>query len=234
MKYNYRTVLTILFIVLSTVAIDTVWKVSLENSARTQAKYNLAQVKLCVNDLLLTDSEGLYTKYGTKTRMELRAALFTCGKNMKISPQSDIWAYDLNSKEYVFDSNPKYGSVDGRYWKTSKLCKNRGSWCGRLVTIMNSGYDSTWMGYSWVFKKDKEWLEWKVIPGEYVGFDGGSKSGKNKTQQVVVVQGAREGELLHRYRVFRGFVYGLGFMMILLNLALQAHAPQANRRSTDV
>ena len=234
MKYNYRSVLVVLFIVLSTVAIDAVWKVSLEDSARTQAKYNLAQVKLCVNDLLLTDSDGLYTKYGTKTRMELRAALFTCGKNMKISPQGDIWAYDLNSKEYVFDSNPKYGSVDGIYWKASKLCGSKGDWCSRLITIMNSGYDSTWMGYSWIFKRDKEWLEWKVLPGEYIGFDGVSKSGNNKAQQVVVVQGAREGELLHRYRVFRGFVYGLGFLMILLNLALQAHTPTMKRRATDV
>ena len=233
-QYRTKTVIVIFLIIISTVAIDTVWRINLENSARTQAKYNLAQIKLCVNDLLLTDKEGLYTNYGKKTRKKLKRVLYICAKNMKVSKQGDVWAYDLNTKEYVFDSNPKYGAVDGRYWKSDKICSKQGSWCSRLITIMNSGYDSTWMGYSWIFKHDKEWLEWKVLPDEYLGFDGGSKSGEDKTQQVVVVQGARESELLHRYRIFRTFLYSLGFVMIVINLLLDINTPKYGRRSEDI
>jgi len=217
-KYDLKTVVEVVLVVIITILIDSAWKVSLENSARTQAKYNLAQIKLCVDSLLLTDEDGLYTKYSVKTDKELNKALFVCAKNMKVSPQGDVWAYNLQTKKYVFDSNVKYGTIANRYWDKAHVCKSNKDWCGRLLTIMNSGYDSTWLGYSWVFKNDKEYLEWKVLPDETLGFDGKSRSGISTPQQIVVIQGAREKELLDRYRYFRMVVYGLGFVAIVLVL----------------
>jgi len=232
-EHSVKSVITVFLIILSTVMIDTAWKISLENSARTQAKYNLAQIKSCVNDILLVDEEGLYTNFKTKSKSELERTLDICAKNMKVSPNGDVWAYDLRTKAYVFESNPRYHGTKGRFWDRKKVCKEKDEWCGKLVAIMGSGYDSTWLGYSWLFKHDKEYLEWKVLPSEDIGFDEHSRGKIAEPQQIVVVQGAREQELLERYKWFRATVYGLGFFMIILNLLLQSNYTKHRRRKSD-
>jgi len=231
-KYSVKSVIIILFILLGTVAIDTGFKVNIENSARIQAKYNLSQIKLCVNTLLLKDSDGLLTRYNQKPDAKIREALYTCAKNMKVSINGDVWAYDLHSKHYVFDSNQKYGSIVNRYWEKDKICGKK-EWCKKLLTIMASGYDSTWIGYSWIFKKDKEYLEWKVLPEENLGFNGISVTGKGKPQQIVVVQGAREKELMKRYTWLRTLIYSIGFIMIIGHLLLEVGRIKYGRRKDD-
>jgi len=232
-KYSTKSVLFILLTIISTLTIDTAWRISLENSARTQAKYNLSQIKMCVNDLLLMDKDGLYTRHSIKSEKEIYKALHTCAGHMKVSNSGSVWAFNLQDKKYIFDSNPKYSCGKDRYWTKKKICKNSREWCHKLVTIMSSGTDSTWMGYSWLFKHDKEYLEWRVLPSEDIGFGGLSKSSVVKPQQIVVVQGVSEKEMMTRYKWFRLVVYGIGFMMIFLNLLLSSSSIMYGRRRDD-
>lgn len=229
MKYSVKSVITIVLIVLSTIGIDTVWKINLESSIRTQAHYNLNQIKLCLNnELLKSKIDGMYTKYGIKTRKQIADALYVCAEKSKLSAQGDVWAYDLHTKEYVFDSNPKYGKPEGRYWD-KRICNKQGSWCPELIKHMNSGNDSKGRE-SWKFQDDTEWLEWMVMPDVNSGYNGVTRTNSKTPQQIVVIQGARKSELMHRYRFFRMFLYTLGFVMIIINLLLEVVA----QRSRDV
>jgi len=225
MKYSIKTVVLIAVVVLSSVIIDATWKVNLENSARTQAKFNLNQVKLCVNTLLLSDDKGLLTRYRYIPEKEITKALFTCSQEMKVTQNGDIWAYSLRTKEYVFDSSLRYIKKNGgrRYWDVEHICRTNKPWCLKLVREMNSGYDSKALKESWLFKHSKEYLEWIILPDENRGYDGLGRTGTIIPQQYVVIQGARENELMERYKWFRVAIYLTGLFMILIILIINNH-----------
>ena len=213
-------------IVLSTVVIDAVWSYSLESSARTQARYNLEQIKVCVNDLTVVG-----------TNEELEKILKTCARKSRVSPTGDVFAYDMGSREFVFDPSLDCFVEGGKFMTVESECTLHSDpeQCARALAVLGQGYDSDeHTRLSWKFDDSEEYLEFKILPEEMLGFKDTTRgSNMARPHQLVVVQGVQEDEIRNRYFGFRAMLYAIGFLSILLNLAIAAHAPVYGRRKND-
>ena len=224
--HKKSTIFIIALIVLSTVTIDTLWKFNLEQSVRQSARYNLNNIKSCVNDLLLSNDKGIHTNYRVIDNSEVEKAIRTCGRNSLTTPTGDIFAYDLHTKEFIFDPSLDCFVPDGKYMTIESECRLHLNTiqCKVALNAMNSGYNSnSHLKTTWQFDNGKEYLEWTVLPSVDRGFDGIVRTGNARTHQVVVAQGIQEDELWSRYNFFRVGLYFVGFLSILINLALSVH-----------
>lgn len=217
MRYKVRTTITILTIIFSTILVDVSWKYYAENSARIQAKYNLKQTQSCVNDLLL-NNEGK-----TVNNESIEKALKVCAKDMRVSPTGDMFAYDLRTKEFIFDPSLDCFVEGGKYMTEESECNlhNDKDICRRVLRTLTSGYDSdqhqkVW----WKFDNAREYLEWVILPSEQSGFDYIKRGGILQPHQVVLVQGVKEDEIWERYNHFRILLHSLGFLSVIFVLLL--------------
>ena len=226
-----------ILIVLCTVTIDVSWKHYLENSARITAKYNLENIRSCVNDIILGET---HTNYKYISNDVVEKALKVCAKKSLTTPTGDVFAYDLKTLDFVFDPSLDCFIEGGKKMTTNSECTlhRDPEMCKVAMTFMNTGYDSDPnLKISWMFDNAREYLEWVVIPFEHRGFDGFNRGGSIQPHQIVVAQGVQEDELWVRYRGFRAVVYGLMFLSIIINLLLAVRenllAEKGNRRSCD-
>lgn len=239
MRYSSTRIAIIVLIVLSTVTIDISWKHYLENSARITARYNLKQVQTCVNDLLLQNADS--SIYNPRvTNEEIEKALKTCARDMRVTPTGDMFAYSLRTLDFIFDPSLDCYVEGGKKMTADSECvlhKDKVI-CKQVMSVMNLGYDSypeqkVW----WQFDNAREYLEWVVLPNERVGYDGVTRGGLLKPNQVLLVQGVQEDELWDRYRGFRAVVYGIMFFSIIINLLFAVHenimSEKGNRRICD-
>ena len=236
MKYSSTRVAVIVLIVLCTVAIDISWKHYLETSARITAKYNLENIKSCVNDIILGEDGKNYRFVSNDT---VEKALKVCAKKSLTTPTGDVFAYDLKTLDFVFDPSLDCYVEGGKKMTADSECSihKDPSMCKKAMVFLNSGYDSdihmrTW----WQFDNAREYLEWVVIPSIDRGFDGIVRGANFKPHQVVVVQGVQEDELWARYRGFRAIVYAIMFLSIIINLLFAVHEnlQTAKRGTCDV
>ena len=239
MKYSSTRIAVMILIVLCTVTIDVSWKHYLETSARITAQNNLKQAQVCVNDLLLLNADSPI--YNTKiSNNDIEKALKTCAREMKVTQTGDMFAYSLRTLDFIFDPSLDCYVEGGKKMTTDSECTLHKDQevCKSVMTLMNTGYNSdisqrTW----WKFDNSREYLEWIVLPSERIGFDGISRGGILKPNQVLLAQGVQEDELWDRYRGFRAIVYGLMFLSIIINLLLGVHenllAERQSRRVCD-
>jgi len=238
-KYSSTRIAVMILIVLCTVTIDVSWKHYLETSARITAQNNLKQAQVCVNDLLLLNADSPI--YNTKiSNNDIEKALKTCAREMKVTQTGDMFAYSLRTLDFIFDPSLDCYVEGGKKMTTDSECTLHKDQevCKSVMTLMNTGYNSdisqrTW----WKFDNSREYLEWIVLPSERIGFDGVSRGGILKPNQVLLAQGVQEDELWDRYRGFRAIVYGLMFLSIIINLLLGVHenllAERQSRRVCD-
>ena len=220
MVYSSYRVFIVVFIMLCTVSIDIAWKHYLQNSVRVTAKYNLNQVKTCVNDLLLgNDSAPIYNT--RLTNDDIEKALKTCAREMRTTPTGDMFAFSLRTLDFVFDPSLDCFIEGGKKMSKESECglHEDSLKCEEIIPLMTAGYDSdiNQLHY-WQFDNAREYLEWMVLPREDIGFDGLMRGGILKPNQILLVQGIQEDELLARYRGFRAILYGIGFLSIIVNL----------------
>ena len=239
MKYSSTRIAVMILIVLCTVTIDVSWKHYLETSARITAQNNLKQAQVCVNDLLLLNADSPI--YNTKiSNNDIEKALKTCAREMKVTQTGDMFAYSLRTLDFIFDPSLDCYVEGGKFMTIDSECKlhKDPKKCEEAMRVMNTGYDSdislrTW----WKFDNSREYLEWTILPSERMGFDGVSRGGILKPNQVLLAQGVQEDELWDRYRGFRAIVYGLMFLSIIINLLLGVHenllAERQSRRVCD-
>jgi hypothetical protein len=225
MKYSSARIAVVILILLCTVSIDVAWKHYLENSARITARYNLEQTKVCVNDLLLQSADSpIYNTHITNDDIE--KALKTCARKMRVTPTGDMFAYSLRTLDFIFDPSLDCYVEGGKKMTADSECSihKDPQVCKQAMTIMNTGYDSDeYLKVWWKFDDAREYLEWVILPSETIGFDGVFRGGILKPNQVLVAQGVQEDELWARYAGLRIFVYGVGFVSILLNLFIALH-----------
>ena len=206
-----------------TVTIDITMQFYVEKSARTTARYMLNNVKSCVNTELLADENGILSKYGNKiNNFAVEKALKTCARKSLTTPTGDAFAYDLSTKDFVFDPSLDC-YVPNKKMTVESLCKIHSDpkKCEKALVVMNRGYDSTeGTNLWWKFDNAKEYLEWVVLPSMDRGYDGKLRGGNNIPHQIVIVQGIEEDELMARYAPFRFVLYIIGFISILINLLL--------------
>ena len=237
MRHSNTRVFVMVLIVICTVAIDVAWKHYLETSARITAKYNLDNIRSCVNDIVLGDN---HYDYRVISNDEIERALKVCAKKSLVTTTGDVFAYDLKTLDFVFDPSLDCYVEGGKKmaWESECSLHKDPEICKHAMTYLNSGYDSDpsqriW----WQFDDAREYLEWVVIPSEDRGFEGLKRGSNIKPHQLVVAQGAQEDELWARYRGFRAIVYGIMFLSIIINLMLSVHdnllAERGNRRTCD-
>jgi len=239
MKYSSTRVAVIVLIMLCTIAIDVSWKHYLQHSARITAKFNLNQAKVCVNDLLLKNADSpIYDTHITNDMVE--KALKTCAREMRVTTTGDMFAFNLRTLEFVFDPSLDCFVEGGKFMTKESECRlhKDPSKCEEVMTVMYTGYDSDPAHLNWwQFDNGREYLEWTVLPSERMGFDGVSRGGILKPNQVLLAQGVQEDELWTRYSHFRFIVYGIGFLSIIINLLFAVHEnlleEQGNRRACN-
>ena len=240
MKHSNTTVFTVMLIVMCTVSIDVSWQYFLEKSARTQAVFSLNNIQSCVNTVLLTDEEGLLTNYRDIPNGEIEKALKICAGKSLITPTGDVFAFDLRTKDFIFDPSLDCYVEGGKSMEPGSECLQHLNPvpCEWAMGLMLAGYNSSphtkaW----WQFDGGREYLEWKVLPDEQRGYDGIIRGGAMRPHQVVVAQGVQEDELHNRYKGFRVVLYGIGFVSIIINLMLSVHSNltvmRQSRRAED-
>jgi len=236
-RYTYKNLLVVAMIVISTISIEAGWKFFLEKSVRIQARYNLTQIQTCVNDLVLRANGSVYDEFSSSIdNYQLEKALKTCARDMRTSPTGDVFAYDLVTKDFVFDLSLECYAEGGKRMTIESECSlhHDKEMCATALKMMNTGYNSSPELYtSWKFYKDVEFLEWKILPYKNIGFDGIERGGKLVPYQLVVVQGSQRSELYNRYKGFRIMLYVIALISILLNLSLSFHElkiPSTRRR----
>lgn len=222
-EYNSTKLFFIVLTLIAQVTIDTTWKHYLEVSARTQAQYNLKQTQVCVNDLLLTKN-NLHPIYNPNiTNEQIEKALKTCAREMKVSPTGDMFAYDLRTKEFIFDPSLDCFVEGGKFMTEESECtlhKNPAQ-CVNIMRMMNVGFNSDRDLFAWwQFDNAKEYLEWIILPSMDIGFDGIQRGGILKPRQVLLAQGIQEDEIRARYLPFRIIVHTIAFFVIIFILLL--------------
>jgi len=224
-RYSSTRVFVILLIIFSTVTIDITWKHYSELSARTTAKFNLQQAKSCVNDLLLNSADQPIYNINIHND-EIEKALKTCAREMKVTTTGDMFAFNLRTLEFVFDPSLDCFVEGGKYMTLESECSlhKDPKKCKEVMAVMYTGYDSNIDRMSWwQFNNSREYLEWVILPSERIGFDGLTRGGILKPNQILLAQGVQEDELWARYRPFRIVLYVIGFLSILINLMLSIH-----------
>ena len=89
-----------------TIIIEAVLFFNIESSVSQQARYNLKQTQTCVNDLVLNKNNKVKNiEYREVSNDELEHALKTCARDMRTTPTGDMFSFDLNSKEFIFDQS---------------------------------------------------------------------------------------------------------------------------------
>jgi len=237
-KHSGLRLVVVALIVVCTVVIDVTMQFYVEKSARTTARQMLVNVKSCVNDELLADGDGLPTHYVGIDNGKVEMALKTCARNSLTTPTGDVFAYDLQTLDFVFDPSLDC-YVPKKKMTAESLCiiHKDPEACKRALKVINRGYDSVdGTNLSWQFDDAREYLEWVVLPSMNRGY-GGELRGVDKPHQIVVVQGIEEDELMARYAPFRFVLYTVGFISILLNLLLSVYDEMQRttmrRRSDD-
>lgn len=213
-----------ILVTLMTIVVDSVWKVNLERSVRQQARYNLQQIKSCMNDLLLTDKFVGYKPLKIEiTNDDVERTLKTCARDMKTSATGDVFAFDLKSLNFVFDPSLDCYVEGGKQMTKESECSihQNPKLCEQAMTKLSSGVDSDQdtLAY-WRFNSGKEYLEFIVLPDKQIGYDGNMRGGNVKPHQIVVAQGSQEDELHNRYLITRMAVFLSGLIVILITLII--------------
>lgn len=232
MKYSSTRIAVIVLIIISTITIDIAWKHYLEHSARITAKFNLKQAQVCVNDLLLKSSDAPI--YSTKiTNDDIEKSLKTCAREMKVTTTGDMFAFSLRTNEFIFDPSLDCFVDGGKYMTKESECvlhKDQKK-CEEIMVKMHNGYDSSIEDMNWwKFNDGREYLEWVILPSEKIGFDGISRGGILKPNQVLLSQGVIENELVARYVYFEAILYIIMFISIIINLLIAVHENMMHER----
>lgn len=223
MRYSSSRVFILMLIVISTVMIDVTWKVYVEQNVRQVARYNVENIRSCVNTIVLGSNQNEYRQV---TNAELELALKTCAQKTRVTDTGDEFAVDLRSLDFVFDPSLDCYVEGGKKMTADSECTLHKDQeiCRETIPAVMSGYDSTdHSNIWWKFNNSREYLEWVVVPDETRGFDGFVRGGVIKPHQLVVVQGVIEDELWAKYRGFRVSLYLIGFLSIIINMLYAVH-----------
>ena len=232
MRYSSTRIAVIVLIIISTITIDIAWKHYLERSARITAKFNLKQAQVCVNDLLLKSADAPI--YSTKiSNDDIEKALKTCVREMRVTTTGDMFAFSLRTTEFIFDPSLDCFVEGGKFMTKESECQlhHDQKKCEEIMAKMYNGYDSSIEDMNWwKFNDGREYLEWVILPSEKIGFDGISRGGILKPNQVLLSQGVIENELVARYVYFEAILYIIMFISIIINLLIAVHENMMHER----
>lgn len=173
-------------LLLFTMLFTTIVAVDIQLEHRKQARYNLEQVKTCMDNI--------------NTFLEMDRVFDICTKNSRTTTTGDIYILDGETLEFVHENSNDvpidiYFTKDsvGKYFKDWDSAK-------KALVYLTSGKDSdNTYNTSYNFDGDTEWLEWI----NYV----------HKDKWYIVVQGTQKDEALNTYMYITYLIY-LGVFLI--------------------
>lgn len=210
---NIRTLFVSLFVMASVVILDTSWAYFLEQHERQKAREMLSLIKTCVYD----QKEG-----------ELADKIAVCAYDKKTTPTGDVFAYNLITRKYVYESSVDFEVEGEPVISESGMCQihSRPDLCIAGLKTIDLGYDSSpTTRLSWQFDDSTEFLEWIIFPSEYRGIHGKLRGSLVQPEQVAIVIGIQEDELkagFHLYSLIIKLLGGLGlFLTVLFDIRLR-------------
>jgi len=193
------TVLAIILLLISTVVIDTHMSYLIEQEKRQQARYNLEQVRHCLDK-------------GLPIMAEIEV-FNQCISKSRTSQTGDVYVFDPYTLEGIYDTSvdiPLHKQMSFTKESLGQIFKD---WHSAEVAIEHIilGKDSKYGDNAkYLFDDDWEWLEWIYYPEE------ATKAFTNDTPYVIV-QGTQRDEIFKRYEGIRFAVFLLiSFISLLL------------------
>jgi len=182
-RSTYKLYIAIVLL-LSAIVIDVSMRITIENQKRIQARYNLEQIEFCLNSMVDTNIVG---------------ALTVCTSKCRTSETGDVFTFDLDTGEVVYDVSRDVPLGEKFYFNDDnidKLWYNADSGKAAMYWL-ESGKDSTYGMNIWYnYDGEPEWLEW-------INYE---RDGK----KYVIVQGTQQDEVFDDYAVIR-----YGFLVIM-------------------
>ena len=202
MKSRYSdkiTVLVIIALLLSTVIADIHISYLIEQEKRQQARYNLEQIRHCLD-------------IGSPAVDEVELFDQCIGK-VKTSQTGDVYVFNPYTLEGVYDTSVDIPLDKKLSFTKDSLGKIFSDWSTAEIAINKIvlGKDSKYGdNVKYLFDDDWEWLEWIYYPKE------ASKTFSRNTP-LVIVQGTQKDEVFKRYEVIRfGVFVVVSFLCLLL------------------
>lgn len=193
------TVIVIVFMLFATIVFDKHMSHIIEQEKRQQARYNLEQVRHCLD-------------VGLPIMTEVEAFHQCIGKS-KTSPTGDVYVFNPHTLEGVYDTSVDTPTDKKLKFTKDSLGKVFRDWPSAQIAIdkIVLGKDSKYGdGVQYMFDDDWEWLEWIYYPEEY------SKAFSVGTPYVIV-QGIQRDEILGRYANVRmAILICIGLIVLLL------------------
>lgn len=189
-------------------------RLCVEDNARQQARYNLAQIKYC------------YTN--TVTQMGVAKSLDVCTAKVKTSFTGDVYVLDAETREFVHDNSsdvPK--KLVFTQESVGKYFTNWESAQAAIDMIMLGKNSETGVRASYFFNNKAEWLEWRYLPDDV----------KNVNElKLIAVQGIQSEEAFANFKAAEYVIIVVTsiFIIILLFLyKLQYNTDFVRRREYD-
>lgn len=194
--------IAILVIVLA-ISSDVLLRLSVEDNARQQARYNLQQIKYC---------------YGRASKvMDMRAALETCTAKARVGFSGDVYALDVETKEFVVENSSDVPN-GAMYFTKESIGKHFNDWSTadsaiKKILLGKDSEEGTKVSY--LFDNSVEWLEWKYLP---------DATKYTNDRKLIVVHGVQSDEIFAHFGALEkvGFIFA-GILVFFLLVAHNIH-----------
>jgi len=200
-KYKINILLLLMMLtVAGSVILNSMFKQLIVDSHNQQAKLELHHIKTCFNS----------------TNGSITDKLNKCASNSLVGGRTgDVFAVNLKDMKIVWDNSRDCKTSKTMYLTKDSVCKlaKGPESCERLAKQIKLGYDGK---YSWNFDGKKEYDNWIVIPDNTHNFDGSVRATAGEKDQIALVQGFQEDEIMARYSFLSWANKIVTFIMLLL------------------
>jgi len=182
----YKNVIIVIIMVLTIIgsaSLGYLLKQLTIDSYNEQAKLELQHIKTCFNSVNGTVTDKLNK----------------CASNSLVGqPTGDVFAVNLKDMKLIWDNSVDCKTSKTMYLTKASVCKlaKDPNSCERLSKQIKLGYNGK---YSWNFDGSKEYDNWIILPDEIHNFDRSARATQGVKDQLAIVQGFQEDEVLNRY-----------------------------------
>lgn len=197
----------VVLLLTSTVILDNLLKTNVEQEKRYQARNNLEQIKHCFDNTIKNNDT-----YRT---------LYICTTKSKTSFTGDAYVLDSRTLQFVYENSRDVPDYEIMYFTEESVGKTFRDWksAETALTTMLLGKDSEInVNAEYLFDNSPEWLEWIYLNAP-------------DNQELIVVQGTQEDEVMKQYISYR--IFGMGVSFVVCIVILGYIASSARRRHDD-
>jgi hypothetical protein len=201
----------VIIIILVYILMDSLLKYNVQEMKRSQARYNLEQIKYCYKNI-----------YDVVGKLE---SLGVCTNKSKTSYTGDVYILDADTLEFIHETSRDIPRNEVMYFTKESIGKYFKDWesADKAFKIIMLGKNSEYgVNVSYNFDGDIEWLEWIFLPNEF---------GKNR---MIAVQGTQQDEVMLYLAVYRySFMFLTAIFVFFLLVSHKRRRINDNRRCLE-